>query len=268
MMHKRTRLVAIVGMAAFLCVPSITWAQVAPNLGTAGQFGALGGAGVTGSTGSGTSVNGSVGSYPTGTIINFPPSTVVSPYVVHISADATVQQAQTDALSAYNSLAGQGGTTLNDALNTNGVITPGVYSLGAANLPASTTLTLNGSGIFIFNVASSLTMNVSSAVTGSANACNVYWRVGSSATLNGTSFMGIVIANTSVTVGAGANVTGSVLAGVGNITGAVSMAGSGGNTIGGCSTGVPALPLGYVLLLTLGLALAGYLQLQRRARMQ
>ncbi len=149
------------------------------------------------------------------------------------------RQAHTDAQNAYTFLAGQGGSVLNDNLSTNGVIGPGVYSLGAADLPASTTLTLNGAGIFIFNVASTLVMNGSSVVTGTANPCNVYWRVGTSATLNGTSFIGTVIADASITVGGG-TVTGRVLAGTG-ATGAVTMP-TGGGTIGGCSTAVPACP--------------------------
>lgn len=150
--------------------------------------------------------------------------------------DATVQQAQTDAKAAYDFLAAQGGTPIGNALG--GALTPGVYSLGAADLAASTTLTLNGSGIFIFNVASTLTMNGSSVVNGSANPCNVYWRVGTSATLNGTSFMGTVIADASITLGGG-SVTGRLLAGAGP-TGAVTMT-TGGSTIGGCSQ-APTVP--------------------------
>ncbi len=83
-------------------------------------------------------------------------------------------------------------------------------------------------------------MNVSSVVAGDADPCSIFWRVGTSATLNGTNFKGTVIADASITVGAGADVTGRVLAGTG-ATGAVTMAGSGGNTIGGCST-APAPP--------------------------
>src|ERR1035437_4245159 len=222
---------ACVGFVALLLVSAPALAQVAPNLGTARQFGVLGNSAGTGSSGSGTLVNGDVGSYPTPTINNFPPSRTVAPFTVHYSADAVVQQAHTDAKTAYDFLAAQSGSVLNDNLNTNGVIGPGVYRLGAADLAASTTLTLNGSGIFIFNVASTLTMNGSSVVTGSANPCNVYWRVGTSATLNGTAFIGTVIADASITVGGGI-VSGSVLAGTG-ATGAVTMPGAGGTTIGG-----------------------------------
>src|SRR5688572_6976288 len=56
-------------------------------------------------------------------------------------------------------------------------------------------------GIFVFNVASSLTANVNSVIAGTAKPCNIYWRVGSSAPLNGVNFRGIVIANASITFG-------------------------------------------------------------------
>jgi hypothetical protein len=227
---------AAAGFAALLyqTYPARLSAQVAPTLGRAAEFGALGAASVVGSAAPGTVVNGDVGSYPTPAVSNFPPSSTVPPFTVHRAADGVVQQAQADARTAYNFLAGQGGAALPippaaDQLSGR-TITAGVYALGAGDLAASTTLTLSGPGIFIFNVSSTLTMNVSSIVTGSANPCNVFWRVGTSATLNGSSFMGTVIADASVTVGAG-NVTGRVIA----LTGSVTMP-TGGNTIGGCST--------------------------------
>ena len=234
-------LAASLGFAALLCVPSTTWAQTAPPLGTAAQFGVLGNSGVTGSAGAGTVVNGDVGSSPTATITNFnPPSSTVAPFVVHTTNDATAQGAHADAITAYNALAAQGGAASAASL-AGATFTSGVYSFAAAaDLPASATLTLNGPGIFVFNVGSSLTMNVSSVVAGDADPCNIYWRVGTSATLNGNNFKGTVIADASITVGAGANVAGRVLAGTG-ATGAVTMAGAGGNTIGGCSV-APAPP--------------------------
>jgi len=219
------------GVVALILTQSYLSAQVAPNLGTASQFALLGNSAVTGSAGAGTVVSGSVGSFPTSTISNFPPSSVTAGHTLHLAANATVQQAQTDARAAYTFLAAQGGTPIaGDNLNI--TLTPGVYSLGAANLPASTTLTLNGAGIFIFNVASTLVMNASSAVIGTANPCNVYWRVGTSATLSGTSFMGTVLADASITLGLG-SVTGRLLSGMGP-TGATTLS-VGGNTVGGCS---------------------------------
>jgi hypothetical protein len=232
-------LLASLGFAALLWIPSTTWAQVAPPLGIAQQFGALGNSGVTGATGSGVLVNGDVGSSPTPSISNFPPSSTVAPFIVHntgVQPDGTVQQAHADAITAYTALQIQGpGTVLPDNL-AGAVLTSGIYSFtsGAPDLPATSTLTLNGPGVFVFNVGSSLTANVLSNVVGTADPCNIYWRVGTSATLNGTSFRGTVIANASITLGAGANLVGRALAGTG-ATGAVTMAGSGGNTIGGCS---------------------------------
>jgi hypothetical protein len=240
-------LLASLGLVALLSLAqndAALAAAVAPPLGVAQQFGALGNSGVTGSAGAGTAVTGDVGSSPTATIINFPPSSAVLPFIVHYAIDGVVDQAHLDAITAYNALAIQGqGTVLPDNL-AGQVITPGVYSFtnGAPDLPASATLTLNdptGNGIFVFNVGSTLTANVLSNVVGTANPCNIYWRVGTSATLNGTNFRGIVIASASITLGAGANLAGQALAGTG-ATGAVSMAGAGGNTIGGCSNLVTA----------------------------
>jgi uncharacterized repeat protein (TIGR01451 family) len=207
-------------------------AATAPSLGAVRQFGVLGGAGVSGATGAGVIVNGDVGSSPTATITNFGPSSVASGFTLHMTNDAVVQQARSDASAAAIDLANQGpGTALVPQLSGQ-TLTAGSYSFTSeADLAASGTLTLNGSGVFVFNVASALTANVGSTVVGSADPCNVYWLVGSSATLNGNRFFGTVVAATGfVTVGAGASVAGRVVAAT-----AVTMAGAGGNTIGGCS---------------------------------
>lgn len=250
----------------------IASAQVAPPLGTAQAFGVLGNSAVTGATGSGVAVTGDVGSSPTASVSNFPPSGVVNPFSLHTTNDGTVIQARLDANAAYTALLGQGpGTVLADNLATVGALTSGIYSFttGTPNLPASATLTLNGGGIFIFNITNSLTANVLSNVVGTANACNIYWRVGSSATLNGTTFRGTVLANASITVGDGANLTGRALAGTG-ATGAVTMAGSGGNTIGGCSASggvvipVPAMPQVFMFLLAISLVTVGYFKFKNR----
>jgi ice-binding like protein len=271
MKRRCLRLAASSGFVALVFGASTTWAQVAPPLGVAQQFGVLGNSAVTGATGTGVLVGGDVGSSPTPTISNFPPSSTTPPFTVHFTNDGVVQQAHTDAIASYNALLIQGpGTVLPDNLATVGALGPGIYSFvsGAPDLPASATLTLNGTGIFIFNVASSLTANVLSNVVGTANPCDIYWRVGTSATLNGTNFRGTVIADASITVGSGANLAGRALAGTG-ATGAVTMAGSGGNTIGGCSAApVPTLPPLFVVLLAVGLIALGYAQLRRRARMR
>jgi uncharacterized repeat protein (TIGR01451 family) len=209
-----------------------TLAATAPSLGAVRQFGVLGGSGVTGATGVGVTVNGDVGSSPTATITNFGPSIAASGYTLHMTNDAVVQQARSDASAAAIDLANQGPGTALLAQLSGQTLTAGSYSFtSTADLAASGTLTLNGPGVFVFNVTSALTANVGSTVVGSADPCNVFWRVGSDATLNGNSFFGTVMAATGfVTVGSGASVAGRVVAAT-----AVTMAGGGGNTIGGCS---------------------------------
>lgn len=264
-MKRYIGVVAVLALAAlFGALPAL--AQVAPDLGAAGQFGALGNSGVTGSTGTGTIVVGDVGSSPTSTISNFPPSTAAPPYTVHYTNDLVVQQARADADAAYDFLAAQGpGTVLSSNQLAGRTLTSGIYSfpgLGEADLASGGTLTLDGDGVFIFQVATTLTANTLSNIIGTADPCNVYWRVGTSATLNGLTFRGNVLADASITVGSGANVSGKLLAGTGP-TGAVTMAGSGGNTVGGCATVAPpaAIPtLGFyaMLILVVLLGAVGY----------
>ncbi|MEO8381032.1 MAG: ice-binding family protein [Acidobacteriota bacterium] len=263
---KRVSVDRLTLFAAALTLALPLFGQVAPALGIARQFSALGNSAVTGSTGAGTIVNGDVGSSPTAAISNFPPSSVTPPFTLHLTNDLVVQQAHLDAIAAYNFLAAQGPGTVLPAQLDGSVLTSGIYSFagGAADLAAGGTLTLNGPGIFVFQVDSTLTANVLSNVIGTADPCNVYWRVGTSATLNGVTFRGIVIADASITIGAGSNVTGKVLAGTG-ATGAVTMAGSGGNTVGGCgalvgfaSPSIPALSPMAMMLFAALLAGAGF----------
>jgi hypothetical protein len=268
-MNRKCLTALALGFSALVFGSFPALAQTAPPLGVLQQFSVLGNSGVTGSTGAGTVVNGDVGSSPTASITNFPPSSVTPPFTLHLTNDLIVQQAHTDAIAAYNFLAAQGpGTVLAAQLN-GAVLTSGIYSFagGAADLAALGTLTLNGPGIFVFQVDSALTANVGSNVVGTADPCNVFWRVGTSATLNGVSFRGNVIADASITVGSGSNVTGRAIAGSG-ATGAVTMAGAGGNTIGGCAAvvsavAVPALgPVGMAILIVL-LAGVGLLVMSR-----
>src|ERR1700687_5086010 len=264
-------LLAGLGFAAFLLVSAPTFAQVAPPLGLVTQFGALGGAGGTGQAGAGSIITGDVGSSPTRAISNFPPSTVVPPFFLHLTNDGVVQQAQIDATTAYNALAAQGPGTVLPAQLGGTTLTTGVYSFtgGAADIAAGTTLTLNGPGVFVFNVASTVTGNVLSNVVGTANPCTVSGRVGPSATLNGNNFWGTVIALASVT--ANGAVTGRAVA----RTAAVTMPGGGGTTIGGCSAflagpgafpPLPTLSEWAMVMLAALLALAGFVAMRRQAR--
>jgi hypothetical protein len=226
------------GFAALLLAsaPALATVATAPPLGGAQQFGALGASAVTGQTGLGAVVSGDVGSYPTPSITNFPPSIVLAPFVLHLAADAVVQLAQTDATAASANLFGQGPPTVLVAQLGGTTQVPGVYSFAStADIATNTTLTLSGAGIYVFQVGSSITANVGSHVVfeNGASPCSVFWAVTGSATLSGVNFPGTVIAGASVTVAT--ILTGRALA----LSGAVTMPGGGGTTIGGCSAAPP-----------------------------
>ncbi len=212
------RIALIFAIGVLALKPLIANAQVQPpvGLGTADSFAVLAGQGVT-NTGP-TVVNGDLGTSPDPPVTGFPPGTVNG--AIH-EADAVALQAQSDLTTAYNDAAGRtpvqtiatelGGQTL----------TPGVYNSlsGTFEIVAGGTLTLDAQGdpdgVFIFQMASTLVTFDSSDVNliGSASPCNVFWQVGSSATLGTNSnFTGTIMALTSIQVLTNVVVDGRVLA--------------------------------------------------------
>ena len=122
-----------------------------------------------------------------------------------------------------------------------GSLPPGVYRSTSTLSIMSGNLTLNGGGnpqsVFIFQMGSSLTTTLNGGLGGNvvlengASACNVYWQVGSSATLGGATFYGNVLAFSSITLNATA-FTGRALAGGSGLgDGAVSIPVAGGSLI-------------------------------------
>lgn len=134
--------------------------------------------------------------------------------------------AKDDVIEAYDDAAAQTPfTTLGSSELGGTVITAGTYNSSAGTFGITGTLTLDAEGdpdaVFIFKTASTLTTAGSSIVSliNGAQACNVFWQVGSSATLGTNStFKGNILALTSATLTTGANVEGRVLVRNGAVT--------------------------------------------------
>jgi LPXTG-motif cell wall-anchored protein len=186
------------------------------NLGTAASYGTLAGSALT-NTGS-TTVAGDIGVDPGSSITGF----TGAPYGSNVGAvnndNSAALQAESDLTTAYNNAAGLTPTSSGLAELSGMSLTPGVYSGGALQLSNNGTITLAGTSadsVWVFQAASSLTIGSATHViiTGGASACNVFWQVGSSASI-GTSaqFQGTVLAAQSITAATGATVTGRLLA--------------------------------------------------------
>jgi hypothetical protein len=193
------------------------------SLGTAQNFGVLAGSTVT-NTGA-TTVNGNVSVSPGSAVTGFPPGIVVGG-AIH-SNDAVAMQAQNDLTTAYNNIASTPCTVDLTGQNLGGLtLTPGVYCFSSsAQLTGALTLDAlgNPNALFLFKIGSTLTTASSSTVTiinNGGSSCNkAYWQIGSSATLGtGTSFVGDILALTSITLTTGVNTNGRALARNGAVT--------------------------------------------------
>ncbi|MEO5975462.1 MAG: ice-binding family protein [Ilumatobacteraceae bacterium] len=194
-------------------------AATAVGLGTADSFVVLAGSGIT-NTGA-TTLNGDMGTFPTLTITGSSTITITG---TNHGGDSVTQSAKTDLVTAYNSAAGQTSTNAISGDLGGQTLVGGVYT-SSSSIGVTGALTLNGGGdansVFIFQAGSTLTTASGSSVvlTNGAQACNVFWQVGSSATLGtGSSFVGTIIALTSITLTTGATVSGRALARNGAVT--------------------------------------------------
>ena len=186
-------------------------------LATAANYAVLGASTVTNTNNS--TLDGSLGLWPGTSITGFPPGLVIAPGTTD-TTNAAAQQAQSDLTAAYVNAAGRpvDASTPADLANLN--LQPGVYA-GPDKSPLSLTgpLVLDGGGdlgsVFIFQTDSTLITGSGSTVTlvNGAQECNVFWQVGSSATLGtGSVFAGNILALAAVTVTNSVTVHGRALA--------------------------------------------------------
>jgi hypothetical protein len=218
----RAALVAIAICVVFTAIPVAAKAS-AVNLATAQPFVVLSGAGVTNT---GPSVlNGGLGVSPGTSISGFGPPAVVNG-ATHDN-DAVAGQAQSDLATAYNVAAGQPVPPGNELTGTDlggRTLSPGAYGFSSsAQLTGQLTLDAHGdpNAQFVFVIGTTLTTATASSVvlTDGASPCNVYWKVGSSATFGtSTAFAGNVLALTSISVNSSATVLGRLLARNGEVT--------------------------------------------------
>jgi cytoskeletal protein CcmA (bactofilin family) len=188
---------------------------VAPNLGASGTFAVLAASTVTNAGAS--IITGNLGLSPGISVTGFPPGVLNG--VQHIS-DPTTAQAQLDLTAAYNDAAGRTLGAIMLAGNMGGLtLAPGLYKSTSSLEISSGDLTLDAQGdasaVYIFEMASTLVTTTGRKVilAGGAQAANVYWQVGSSATLGVSSvFKGNILALASITVNNAAAVEGRLLA--------------------------------------------------------
>ena len=193
--------------------PMPVFAATAPSLGAAESYAAFGKAGVTNDSNVGTThLWGNVGA--DASVTNMNDVTQVDGSIV-IPAPGV----QTAASTAYDALDAQGVTGSLD-LAGNNTVTPGVYTVGATELNG--TLTLNGAGVYIFRSSSSISTSGPAVVslTNGATACNVFWQIPTSMTMGaGTQMKGTIIAQTGlISFAAGATLQGRALSLVSQVT--------------------------------------------------
>jgi hypothetical protein len=187
-------------------VPLLLALTAQAQLGSAGMFGVLGASAVT-NTGN-TVIDGDLGVYPGTSITGFPPGLVNGTIY---DGDAVAMQAQNDALAAYNFFSGLSSNENLSGQNLGGLeLTPGVYTYNSS-AQLTGTLEINWEGMsnqnVVFQIGSTLTTASASMVVGinMGQNDNIYWMVGSSATLGTTTaFQGTVIAFASDTLNTGA----------------------------------------------------------------
>lgn len=214
---RRFPLPLFLGALVAAATPLTALAATDPGLATAGNFAVLAGTTVT-NTGP-SWITGLLGVAPGSAVTGFPPGTSG----VQHKGDSVATTAQTNLAAAYTNAAAQPcpGTNNFTGVNLGGKnLVPGVYCQTTA--PTLTgTLTLNGAGVYIFQIGSTLVTASGARVVliGGAQPCDIFWQVGSSATIaTSTTFIGNIMALTSIAMQTGATLNGRALARNGAVT--------------------------------------------------
>ena len=171
-----------------------------------------------------TNITGDLGLSPGTSVGGFPPGILNGTLRIN---DAIATQAKLDLTAAYNDAAGRTSTDIVTLSGNIGglTLTPGLYKSTSSLAISSGDLTFDAKGnpdaVFIIQIASTLTTTSGRQVilSGGASASNIFWQVGTSATLGTTSvFKGTIMAMQSITLNTGATLTGKALARNGGIT--------------------------------------------------
>jgi Ice-binding-like/IPTL-CTERM motif len=277
-------LLASLGFAASLLASAPALAQTAPNLGSTSTFGVVSGTFTNANTAPQTIINGNV-CFTTGPTT--PPLTINGTTSTPCPPQTGLDQGL--ALANLNGQActslGAGAITLDSVIigGPPGTIPPGCYSSGGAmNVTLSTTVTLNGAGVYIFRPGGALNTGANSSVilAGGACASDVYWApvaattLGANAALSPTpTFVGNILDAAGISIGHFANLTGRALAFGGTVL-------TDANTITvptcaaippppgppGPDFGVPTLSEWAMIMLAALLAIAGFAAMRRQAR--
>ena len=214
---RRSLLSVSLAALVFLIWPASALAATNPGLGTAGTFAVLAGTTVT-NTGP-SWITGHLGVSPGCAVTGFPPGTSG----VRHKCDAVALTAKTNLTAAYVNAAAQpcpGGNNFTGVNLGGKSLVPGVYCQTTA--PTLTgTLTLNGSGIYIFQIGGTLVTASGARVRliGGAQPCQIFWQVKSSVTIaTSTMMVGTIMALTSIAMQTGATLNGRALARNGAVT--------------------------------------------------
>lgn len=219
---RRTWTVASIVALVMLMVTSALAAEATILLGTADPFAVLAGETIT-NTGS-TTITGNVGLDPGTATPGFGTVTLVGSSTLEVD-NAVAESAKSALVTAYDDAAGRGPATEIGTELGGQVLPGGVYDSADGTFQITGALTLDGQNdpdtVWVFQTESSLITAPASSVLliNGAQACNVFWQVGSSATLDTTTtFVGTIMALTSVSLNTGATVQGRVLARDGEVT--------------------------------------------------